>query len=253
VKRVARLPGRRCYNAGVNFAKTLAVAENVERVRERIQGAARRAGRADEVTLVAVTKSVPPERIAEAYRAGVRHFGENRVQEFDDKRSLLALPAATWHMVGHVQTNKARRAVELFDRVDSLDSLRLAEKLAAAAQALGRALPVLIQVHLGEEETKHGVEPADLGPLVEHIARLDGLSLEGLMTIPPYLEPAERARPYFRRLRELAEEIDRRRFPRVAMKALSMGMSHDFEIAIEEGATQVRLGTALFGPRPAPR
>ncbi len=253
MKRVAKLHGRRCYNAGVNITKTLAVAENLERVQERIRAAARRAGRADEVTLVAVTKGVPPERIAEAYRAGVRHFGENHVQEFDDKRARLGLPPATWHMVGHLQTNKARRAVELFDRVDSLDSLRLAEKLAAASQALGRTLPVLIQVHLGEEETKHGIEPGDLGPLVEQIARLDGLSLEGLMTIPPYLEPAERVRPYFRRLRELAEEIGRRRLPRVAMKELSMGMSHDFEVAIEEGATQVRLGTALFGPRPAPR
>ena len=236
----------------MNSAGMLSVAENLARVQERTQAAARRAGRADEVTLVAVTKSVPPERIAEAYRVGVRHFGENRVQEFEDKRPLLALPPAIWHMVGHVQTNKARRAAELFDRVDSLDSLRLAEKLAAAARERGRGLPVLIQVHLGEEETKHGVEPGDLGPLVEQIARLDGVSLEGLMTIPPYLEPVERVRPYFRRLRELGEEIDRRRLPRVAMKELSMGMSHDFEVAIEEGATQVRLGTALFGPRPGP-
>jgi len=231
----------------------LAVAANLAHVRERIRAAAQRAGRTDDVTLVAVTKGVPPERIAEAYRAGVRHFGENRVQEFDDKRPRLALPPAAWHMVGHVQTNKARRAVELFDRVDSLDSVRLAEKLAAAARALGRTLPVLIQVQLGEEETKHGVEPGELGPLVEQIARQDGLSLEGLMTIPPYLEPVERVRPYFRRLRELAEEIDRRRFPRVAMKELSMGMSHDFEVAVAEGATQVRLGTVLFGPRPAAR
>src|SRR3990172_8749541 len=124
----------------MNSAGMLSVAENLARVRERIQAAARRAGRADEVTLVAVTKSVPPERIAEAYRVGGRHFGENRVQEFEDKRPLLALPPAIWHMVGHVQTNKARRAAELFDRVDSLDSLRLAEKLAAAARERGRQL-----------------------------------------------------------------------------------------------------------------
>ena len=237
----------------MNSAGMLSVAGNLARVQERIQVAARRAGRADEVTLVAVTKSVPPERIAEAYRAGVRHFGENRLQEFEDKRPLLALPSATWHMVGHVQTNKARRAVELFHRVDSLDSLRLAEKLAAAAREQGRGLPVLLQVHLGEEETKHGVAPADLLAVVEQVAALDGLTLEGLMTIPPFLDPPERVRPFFRRLRELAEEIGRRRLARRAMRELSMGMSHDFEVAIEEGATQVRLGTALFGPRPERR
>src|SRR3990167_2994701 len=237
----------------MNSAGTLSVAENLARVQERIQVAARRAGRTDEVTLVAVTKSVPPERIAEAYRVGVRHFGENRVQEFEDKRPRLALPPAIWHMVGHLQTNKARRAVELFDRVDSLDSLRLAEKLAAAAREQGRGLPGLIQVHLGEEETKHGVAPADLLGLIEQVAGLDALTLEGMMTIPPFLDPPERGRPFFRRLRELAEEIGRRRLPRGAMRELSMGMSHDFEVAIEEGATQVRLGTALFGPRPERR
>jgi hypothetical protein len=232
---------------------TLSVAENLERVRARLRAAAARAGRANEITLVAVTKGVPPERIAEAYRAGLRHFGENRVQEFDDKRPQLALPEAVWHMVGHIQTNKARRAGELFDRVDSLDSLRVAEKLAAAARERGRVLPVLIQVHLGNEETKHGMPPGQVAALVEQVAALEGLAVEGLMTIPPYLEPAEQVRPYFRRLRELAEEIDRRRLPRGAMKELSMGMSHDFEIAVAEGATQVRLGTALFGPRPGPR
>lgn len=231
-------------------AGTLAVAENLERVQERIRAAEHRAGRPGAVTLVGVTKAVPLERIAEAYRCGVRHFGENRVQEFDDKRRWLTLPSATWHMVGHLQTNKARRAAELFARIDSLDSLRLAEKLAEAARKLGRRVPVLVQVELGEEPAKHGVEAAGLVEMVERMAALEGLGVEGLMTLPPYLEPAERVRPFFRRLRELAEEVDRRRIPGVEMRELSMGMSHDFEVAIEEGATQVRLGTAVFGPRP---
>lgn len=228
----------------------LSVAENLEWAEERLRAAERRAGRSREVTLVAVTKGVPPERIAEAYRAGLRHFGENRVQEFAEKRRRLTLPSAVWHMVGHVQTNKARPAVELFARVDSLDSLRLAEKLAEAAAGLKRKLPVLIQVRLGEEATKHGVRPEGLLELVERVAGLEALAVEGLMTIPPFLEPAERVRPYFRRLRELAEEVAGRGICGVEMRELSMGMSHDFEVAIEEGATQVRLGTALFGPRP---
>lgn len=231
-------------------AGALTIADAIGRIQERIEAARQRAGRADEVTLVAVTKQVPVERIAEAYRVGVRHFGENRVQEFEDKHPLLVLPSATWHMVGHLQSNKAQKALELFDCVDSLDTLHLAEKLDKAASEKDRRLPVLIQVHLGDEPSKHGAEPANLTALAEQVARLPYLAIEGLMTIPPFLEPAERVRPYFRRLRELAEELDRRRLPGVSLRRLSMGMTHDFEVAIEEGATEVRLGTALFGPRP---
>ena len=230
--------------------QALAIADNLARLQERLQAAARRAGRTQPVTLVGVTKGVPPERIADAYSAGLRHFGENRIQEFEAKRASLELPEATWHMVGHVQTNKARRAAELFARVDTVDSVRLAEKLAGAAGALNRKLPVLLQVHLGDEATKHGAQPGELAALAEQAGRLEGLTVEGLMAIPPFLEPAERARPFYRRLRELAEELDRVRIPGVAMRELSMGMSHDFEVAVEEGATQVRIGTALFGPRP---
>lgn len=237
----------------MNSPHTLSVADNLERVQERIRAAERRAGRPGSVTLVAVTKLVPPERIAEAYRAGVRHFGENRVQEFDEKRRWLTLPSATWHLVGHLQSNKARRAADLFARVDSLDSFRLAEKLAEAAAGLGKRLPVLIQVRLGGETTKHGVEPGGVAELVEKCATLDALAIQGLMAIPPFLELPEELRPFFRRLRDLAEELERRRIPGVEMRELSMGMSHDFEVAIEEGATQVRLGTALFGARPARR
>ncbi|MGH9776971.1 MAG: YggS family pyridoxal phosphate-dependent enzyme [Candidatus Acidiferrales bacterium] len=232
-------------------AGALTIPDALGRLQERIEAARQRAGRRDEVTLVAVTKQVPVERIAEAYRAGVRHFGENRVQEFEDKHRLLVLPSATWHMVGHLQSNKAGQALELFDCVDSLDTLHLAQKLDKAAGEQGNRLPVLIQVHLGDEPSKHGVEPASLAALAEQLAGLPHLAVEGLMTIPPFLEPAERLRPFFHRLRELAEEIDRRRFSSVSMRRLSMGMTHDFEVAVEEGASEVRLGTALFGPRPA--
>lgn len=215
------------------------VADRLERVQERMAAAFQRAGRRDQVTLVAVSKSVDPDRIAEAYRAGVRHFGENRVQEFEEKRRLLTLPSAVWHMVGHLQSNKAKRAAEIFHRIDSVDSEQLGEKLSAAVG--GRSLPVLVQVNLGGEETKSGVAPDRLEALIERLRQCPGLDVEGLMALPPYLEPAERVRPYFRRLRELAEQLK--------LRELSMGMSHDFEVAVEEGATQVRIGTALFGER----
>jgi len=231
-------------------AGTVSISDAIARIQERVEAAQQRAGRVGEITLVAITKQVPVERIAEAYRAGLRHFGENRVQEFEDKHPLLVLPSATWHMVGHLQSNKAQKAVALFDCIDSLDSAHLAEKLDKAAGEKGKPLPVLIQVHLGEEPSKHGVEPANLPALAQQVAGLPHLALEGLMTLPPFLEPAERVRPYFRRLRELAEELDWQKLPGVSMRRLSMGMSHDFEVAVEEGATEVRLGTALFGPRP---
>lgn len=224
-------------------AEILSVAERLERVQERIAEAMRRGGRKDEVTLVAVSKSVDADRIAEAYRAGVRHFGENRVQEFDDKRRLLSLPSAVWHMVGHLQSNKAKRAAEIFQTIDSADSEHVAAKLSDAAAATGRRIPVLIQVNLAGEQSKSGVAPEKLEEFSDQLARMQGLELRGLMTIPPFLEPAELVRPHFRRLRELAGKL--------GLRELSMGMSHDFEVAIEEGATQVRIGTALFGERRA--
>ncbi|MFQ5927313.1 MAG: YggS family pyridoxal phosphate-dependent enzyme [Terriglobia bacterium] len=228
----------------------LSLAVSLERVQERIHAALRCAGRSDAVTLVAVTKTVAPERIGEAYRCGLRHFGENRVQEFDAKRPLLTLPATTWHLVGHLQSNKARRAVELFDCVESLDSSHLADRLERFAAAAGKRLPVLLQLHLGDEAAKFGVAEADLLPLAEHVASLPHLELRGLMLLPPYFDDPEQVRPFFRRLRQLAEELARRLIPGLPRPELSMGMSHDFEVAIEEGATIVRLGTALFGPRP---
>lgn len=229
----------------------VSVQENLERVQERIQAALRRAGRTDGVTLVGVSKFVSAARMAESYRWGLRHFGENRVQEFDRKRADLDLPEAVWHLVGHLQSNKARRAAEIFDCIDSLDSPRLAEKLATSV-AQRRVLPVLIQVDVGDEASKHGVAPGKLLELVEGIAGFEALSIRGLMAIPPFLDSSEEVRPFFRRLRELRDEVARRGIAGVEMAELSMGMSHDFEVAIEEGATQVRVGTAIFGERRQP-
>ena len=221
---------------------------NIERVRERISRAAKRAGRhGDEVTLVAVSKTFPAEAIRAAYDAGLRHFGENRVQEWESKQRLVADLDATWHLIGHLQSNKALRAAYLFRRVDSIDDLALAKRLAAAAAAEGKNLPVLIEVHLGDEATKSGVAATDLPALAEGIAPFAHIDLVGLMTIPPFVDDPELARPYFRKLRELRDDVSRRVGRK--MPVLSMGMSHDFEVAIEEGATEIRLGTALFGER----
>jgi len=228
--------------------QTSAVAANLARVRERIARAAERAGRrADEITLVAVSKTFPAEAIRAAYDAGLCEFGENRVQEFEAKQPKIADLNATWHLIGHLQSNKSRRAAQFFDRVDSVDSLALAQKLDSAAAEYGKRLPVLIEVHLGGEATKSGVAETELSALAEDLPALAHLELRGLLAIPPYSDDPERARPYFRKLRQLRDGLSRRLgrpFP-----ALSMGMSHDFEVAIEEGATEIRLGTALFGSR----
>lgn len=224
------------------------LAANLERVRERMARAAERAGRrADEITLVAVSKTFPAEAIRAAYGAGLRHFGENRVQEWESKRPKVEDLDASWHLVGHLQSNKARRAAYLFHRVDSVDDLALAKRLDAAAAAEGKLLPALIEVRLGGEETKSGVAESELAALAESVAPFAHLDFVGLMTIPPFLDEAERVRPYFRKLRELRDEVSRRLGRKLPV--LSMGMSHDFEVAIEEGATEVRLGTALFGSR----
>jgi pyridoxal phosphate enzyme (YggS family) len=234
----------------------MSISENVAAVRERIAAAARRAGRnADGITLMAVTKTQPPEHIREAYEAGLRIFGENRVQEFAGKLDLLQdLKAAEWHMIGHLQTNKAAKTAELFRAVDSVDSLKLAEKLNAAARTLGKKLDVLIEVNVGGESAKSGVAPDSpaLEELLTAAPRLEALAFRGLMTVPPFTDDPEGARPYFRKLRELSDAIAARRLPNIAMDELSMGMSHDFEVAIEEGSTCVRVGTAIFGVRAMP-
>jgi len=226
------------------------IAENVARVEERIAAACQRSGRRRaEVRLVAVSKRHPVESIWAAFDAGVREFGENRVQEAKSKRAALADLDVTWHLIGHLQSNKARLARELFHWVQSLDSLPLAEKLAQAAAAGEARLPVLLEVNLGEEASKSGVRGGEVAELAEQIARLNQLELRGLMAIPPFGENPEDVRPYFQRLRALADEVAARNLPNVSMRELSMGMSHDFEVAIEEGATMVRVGTAIFGER----
>jgi PLP dependent protein len=231
----------------------MSIAKNLAQVRERITAAAGRAGRRPEdIALMAVSKTFPPERIREAYDAGLRLFGENRVQEFAGKIDALRdLHNAEWHLIGHLQTNKAAKAAELFAAVDSVDSLRLAQKLNASAQQFGKKLAVLIEINVGGEAAKSGM-PTDSRELDELLLAASGLShleFRGLMTIPPFADDPQEARPYFRRLRELRDQVALRRLPAVGMNTLSMGMSHDFEVAIEEGSTCVRVGTAIFGER----
>jgi pyridoxal phosphate enzyme (YggS family) len=226
------------------------IKENVAEVRERIASACGRCGRRPEdVKLLAISKTFPPECIRAAYQAGLRDFGENRVQEAQAKRPVLSDLSITWHLVGHLQTNKARAARELFHWIHSVDSFRLAQKLDQAAPPGAGRLPVLLEVNLGGEESKAGVGETEITLLAEQVSRLAMLELRGLMVIPPFFDDAERVRPYFRRLRELAREINGRNIPNVSMQELSMGMSHDFEVAIEEGSTVVRVGTAIFGAR----
>lgn len=201
---------------------------------------------------MAVTKTQPPERIREAHDAGLRLFGENRVQEFTGKAGALHdLSDVEWRMIGHLQSNKTAKAVELFAGVDSVDSLRLAERLNASAQQVGKRLAVLIEINVGGEAAKSGVaaESEDLQELLQGAVKLEHLEFRGLMTVPPFTEDPQQARPYFRKLRELRDQIAARRLPGVGMQVLSMGMSHDFEVAIEEGSTCVRVGTAIFGER----
>lgn len=205
---------------------------------------------------MAVSKTVEPARIRAAIAAGVRVLGENRVQEAQAKltelRALSDAQQVQWHLIGHLQTNKARRAVELFDAIHSVDSLKLAEKLAQAAGELGKRLPVFLEVNLGGEESKAGVTANAVLPLCEAVSKLANLELVGLMTVPPFLEEPEAVRPYFRQLRQLRDAAVRAGAAKTQLRELSMGMSHDFAVAIEEGATIVRVGTALFGARPYP-
>jgi pyridoxal phosphate enzyme (YggS family) len=225
--------------------------ENASNILKKISHAAMRAGRSpDEVKLIAVTKAVGAETIKDAIDAGLRIFGENRVQEARDKISNLKFEISNsnvqWHLIGHLQKNKAKYAVQLFDLIHTVDSGELAEELNKQAEKIGKIQRVLVQVKLSEEETKHGASEDELIPLLEKISSLNNLKLEGLMTMPPYFEDAEKARPYFRRLREIRDNAEEKGFK---LPELSMGMSNDFEVAIEEGATMVRIGTAIFGER----
>ncbi len=229
------------------------VKENIAIIRERIAAAALRSRRdTDQIALMAVTKTHPVERIREAYAAGLRLFGENRVQEFAAKAGGVSdLADAEWHMIGHLQTNKAAKTAELFGAVDSIDSVKLAEKLDAAARPLNKKLPVLIEVNVGGEAAKSGVTPdsRELEEVLLAASRLEALEFRGLMTVPPFADDPEQARPFFRKLREVRDRVAARKLTSISLDVLSMGMSHDFEVAIEEGSTCVRVGTAIFGAR----
>ena len=230
------------------------ITENISRLYKRISRAAMKVERDPfEVNLIAVTKTVGIDRIREAADAGLRLFGENRVQEAQDKIPAFAPIALQegfsniqWHFIGHLQGNKARHAVRLFDMIHSVDSISIAKELDKEASKLGKVQPILIQVKLSQEETKHGIREDDLWGLVNFIAQSANLSLQGLMTLPPYFEDPEGSRPYFRRLADIRKTIQEKG---IALPHLSMGMSHDCEVAIEEGATFIRVGTAIFGER----
>lgn len=234
----------------------MSIAENIAQIHQRISSAARRASRnADEITLMAVTKTFPVGNIRSAYTAGLRVFGENRVQELAAKAPALGdLPDAEWHLIGHLQTNKAAKAAELFVAIDSVDSLRMAEKLNALAESTSKILSILIEINVGGESAKSGVAPNsnELEQILQSAPQWKNLKISGLMTVPPYAEDPEASRPYFRQLREIRDSIGVRKLPQIGMTVLSMGMSHDFEIAIEEGSTCVRIGTAIFGVRAQP-
>ncbi len=230
------------------------IAERLEEVRERIVRACQRAGRdPSEVTLIGVTKTFPLEVVESAYACGLRHFGENRVQELVEK--ARAKPGhfqggdVWWHLIGHLQRNKAKQAVQVADCFHALDSLRLAKELDKRAAGVGREMPVLVEVNVSGEPTKFGLSPEEVYPFLDALAPFEHLRVLGLMTVAAFLPDPEQVRPQFRTLRKLWEGYRGRENPRVEMRYLSMGMSHDFEVAIEEGATHVRIGSALFGPR----
>jgi pyridoxal phosphate enzyme (YggS family) len=230
--------------------------ENLERIEAQIAMACREAGRPRaEVALMAVSKVHPVSAILAAEALGIRLFGENRVQEFQEKSVQLgSTTGAEFHLIGHLQSNKAARAAELFSSIDTLDSLSLAERLNQAATRLGRRLAVLIEIKLSHEPSKAGIPPdsAELPLLLEHLPDLTALELRGLMTVPPYLNDLTAVRPYFAQLRKVRDRLAAEH-PRLSFAELSMGMSHDFSVAIAEGATQVRIGTALFGARKYPK
>ena len=225
------------------------VGGNYQNILERIAGAAAKAGRDPrEIRLLAAAKSQSVEAIRAAIAAGVTLVGENYVQEAADKKRFIA-DSVEWHMIGHLQRNKAKVAVELFDVIESLDNLALARELDKEGAKLSKTIRALVEVNLGGEESKSGIAKAQLSPLFVELGKLSRLRIEGLMTVPPFRENLEDVRPYFRELRELRDQLNALRLPNIQLKELSMGMTHDYTVAIEEGATIVRIGTALFGPR----
>lgn len=228
------------------------IRENIQRIQEKIVRACEKSSHRGEVTLIAVSKTHPAESIREAYEAGLRHFGENRVQEWEGKREPIRDLPVTWHLIGHLQSNKSARAAKIFHSVDSVDDFALARRLDHARAELhaSEKLRILIEVRVANESTKTGAEVSAVPALLEKIATLNNVKVAGLMCIPPFEEDPEKVRPCFQRLRKLRDDLAAA--SGVPLPVLSMGMSHDFAVAIEEGATEVRIGTAIFGSRPKP-
>jgi len=227
------------------------IARNLHEINERLQAACARVGRdANEIRLIGVTKMVPVERIREGIEAGLRILGENYVQEARRKLERLSDLPVSWHFIGHLQSNKARLVVEAFDWIHTVDRESLAREIDRQAHRRGKPVPVLLQVNTGQEDSKSGLAPEELLPFFQRLSSWDGLEVRGLMALPPYYDDPDQVRPHFRRLRELLQELRERSATPENLSELSMGMSHDFEAAIEEGATMVRIGTALFGTRP---
>jgi hypothetical protein len=227
------------------------MAQNIRKIQEKAAAAAASCGRtAGQIALVAISKTFPAEAILQAAEAGLQRFGENRVQEAEGKiLSLRRTLNLEWHLVGHLQSNKAKRAVELFDVIQSLDSVKLASRISQAAVEMRKRQSVLLQVDLGQEETKFGADPEQVREILEAVPTLKGIRVDGLMTIPPFFEDPEMSRPFYARLRELRDALDSEQPGCLGQKHLSMGMSHDFVEAIREGATIIRVGTAIFGSR----
>ena len=228
----------------------MGIAARFEEIRDRISKATKRVGREPgSVTLVGVTKTRPASVVTEAAQAGLTDVGENKVQETETKKPDVESGSVRWHLIGHLQKNKAKKAVELFDVIHTVDSVSIGERIDRLAAEAGKTQSVMVQVDLAGEETKFGLPEAELFDALDALARCAHLQVDGLMLLPPYFDEPDEVRPYFRRLRELSEESRARGVLRGS--ELSMGMSHDFEVAIEEGATLVRVGNAIFGPRPA--
>ena len=223
--------------------------DNLKEIENRVQAACERAGRSrDEVTLIAVSKTKPIEDLTEIYNAGVRDFGENKVQELTDKNEKMPKDIK-WHMIGHLQRNKVKYIIDKVELIHSVDSFRLAEEINIQAKKNGIVVPILVEVNIADEESKFGVSKEDAMELVKQIATLDGLTVKGLMSIAPYVVDSEENRPYFHKIKDLSVDISNENIDNVSMDILSMGMSGDFEVAIEEGATMVRVGTGIFGER----
>jgi len=228
------------------------ISENLSQIKRRIIEAAKRAGRDPSgVRLLAVTKEQSDVTVAEGIQAGMTLLGENKVQEASSKIEALGRNGLEWHFIGRLQKNKVKFIFDLFDLIHSVDSLALAEAIHKTAQKIGSCMPVLLQINISGEESKLGMDPLDLPKEIEGVAKLEGVKIKGLMTIPPYTSDPENSRPYYARLRELRDTCSSLNIPRICLDELSMGMSNDYEVAIEEGATLVRVGTGLFGPRPS--